>query len=83
MGYPFQRRFLERGIMIRMHESSSFVSNHLKLFNSIIGLIIDENLTYQVHVGELFNNLSKRLGVLRHISPYLKVLEEKSGNHLL
>ena len=32
MGYPFQRRFLERGIMIRMHESSSFVSNHLKLF---------------------------------------------------
>ena len=31
-GYPFQRRFLERGIIFRMHESSSFVSSHLKLF---------------------------------------------------
>ena len=33
--YPFQRRFLERGIIsiiFRMHESSSFVSSHLKLF---------------------------------------------------
>ena len=29
-GYPFQRRFLERGIIFRTHESSSFVSNHLK-----------------------------------------------------
>ena len=65
------------------------VTKPLKLSKSqvihciFLGLIIDENLTYQVHVGELFNNLSKRLGVLRHISPYLKVLEEKSGNHLL
>ena len=32
MGYPFQRRFLEWGIIFRMHESSSFVSSHLKLF---------------------------------------------------
>ena len=31
-GYPFQRRFLERGIIFRMHKSSSFVSSHLKLF---------------------------------------------------
>ena len=27
-----QRRFLERGIKFRTHESSSFVSSHLKLF---------------------------------------------------
>ena len=65
------------------------VTKPLKLSKSqvihciFLGLIIDENLTYQVHVSELFNNLSKRLGVLRHISPYLKVLEEKSENHLL
>ena len=30
-GYPFQRRFLERGIILQTHESSSFVSSHLKL----------------------------------------------------
>ena len=31
-GYPFRRRFLERGIILQTHESSSFVSSHLKLF---------------------------------------------------
>ena len=31
-GYPFQRRFLERGIIFRTHESSTFVSSHLKVF---------------------------------------------------
>ena len=31
-GYPFQRRFLERGIIFRTHESSNQVSSHLKLF---------------------------------------------------
>ena len=30
--YPLQRCFLERGIIFRTHESSSFVSSHLKLF---------------------------------------------------
>ena len=30
-GYPFHRRFLERGITFRTHESTSFVSSHLKL----------------------------------------------------
>ena len=36
------------------------------------GLIIDEDLTYEINVDELCNKLSKRLGLLRHISPYLK-----------
>ena len=31
-GYPFQRRFLERGITSRTRESSSFVRSRLKLF---------------------------------------------------
>ena len=35
-------------------------------------MIIDEDLTYEVHVDKLCNKLSKRLGLLRHISPYLK-----------
>ena len=43
-------------------------------------LIIDEDLTYEVHVDKLCNALSKRLGPLRHISPYFK---EKPENHLL
>ena len=30
-GYPFQRRFLEWGIIFRTHENSCFVSSHLKL----------------------------------------------------
>ena len=45
-----------------------------------LGLIIDQGLTYEVHVDKLCNELSKRLGPLRHISPYFK---EKSENHLL
>ena len=31
-GYPFQRRFLERGIIFRTRESSGLVSSRLKLF---------------------------------------------------
>ena len=41
-GYPFQRRFLERGIF-RTHESSSFVSSHLKLFKDRLLLKIRFN----------------------------------------
>ena len=43
-GYPFQRRFLERGIIFRMHESSSFVSSHLKLFKDRLLLKIRFNV---------------------------------------
>ena len=42
-GYPFQRRFLERGIIFRTHESYSFVSNHLKLFKNRLLLKIRFN----------------------------------------
>ena len=40
--------------------------------HKLIGMIIDEDLTYEVHIDKLCNKLSKRLGRLRHISPYLK-----------
>ena len=42
-GCPFQRRFLERGIIFRTHESSSFVSSHLKLFKDRLLLKIRFN----------------------------------------
>ena len=44
MGYPFQRRFLKRGILFRTQESSSFVSSYLKLFKDILLLKIRFNL---------------------------------------
>ena len=42
-GYPFQRRFLEQGIIFQTHESYSFVSNHLKLFKDRLLLKIRFN----------------------------------------
>ena len=42
------------------------VKNH-----KLLGMIIDEDLTYEAHVDKLCNKLSNRLGLLRHISPYL------------
>ena len=42
-GYPFQRRFLERGIIFRTHESSTFVSSHLKVFKDRLLLKIRFN----------------------------------------
>lgn len=38
----------------------------------LLGLKIDDDLTYDEHIDELCNKLSKRIGLLRHISPYLK-----------
>ena len=43
------------------------VANH-----KLLGMIIDEHLPYEVYVDKLCIKLSKRLGLLRHISPYLK-----------
>ena len=43
------------------------VANH-----KLLGMIIDEDLTYEVHVDKLCSKCSKRLGLLRRISPYLK-----------
>ena len=37
--------------------------------HKLFGLIIDKNLTYEINFDQLCNKLSKRLGLLRHISP--------------
>ena len=42
-GSPFQRRFLERGIIFRTRQSSTFVSSHLKLFKDRLLLKIRLN----------------------------------------
>ena len=62
-GYPFQRRFLERGIIFRTHESSSFVSSHLKLFKDRLLLKIGFNalrskLLYSLHLRTEYKKLA-------------------------
>ena len=43
------------------------VANH-----KILGVNLDQDLTFETHVEELCKKLSKRLGLLRRISSYLK-----------
>ena len=38
----------------------------------VSGLIIDKDLSFEAYMVDLWKNLSQRLGILRHISPYLK-----------
>ena len=40
--------------------------------HKLLGLIIDKGLSFEAHIDELCTKLSKRLGLLRHISPYVK-----------
>ena len=42
------------------------------LHHKLLGLIIDKDLSFEAHIDELCKKLSKRLGLLRYISPYLK-----------
>ena len=38
----------------------------------LLGVILDENLNYETHIDHLCKKLSKQLGLLKHISTYLK-----------
>lgn len=38
----------------------------------LIGVTLDSFMSYEPHVDELVKKISKRLGLLKHISPYLK-----------
>ncbi|CAB4007049.1 Hypothetical predicted protein [Paramuricea clavata] len=38
----------------------------------LLGVIIDQDLAYEDHIDSLCKQISKRLGLLKHISPYLK-----------
>ena len=40
--------------------------------HKLLGLKIDQDLTYDEHIDELCKKLSKKIGLSRHISPYLK-----------
>ena len=38
----------------------------------LLGVTLDSDMSYEPHVDELSKKVSKRLGLLKHISPYLK-----------
>ena len=38
----------------------------------LLGVIVDQDLAYEDHIDSLCKQISKRLGLLKHISPYLK-----------
>ena len=40
--------------------------------DKLLGLIIDKDLSFEAHIDELYKKLSKRLRLLRHVSPHLK-----------
>ena len=42
------------------------VSSH-----KILGVVIDSQMNYESHIDELCKKLSKRIGLLKHISPFL------------
>ena len=52
----------------------SLKDKEIKIVRShkLLGLKIDQDLTYDEHIDELCKKLSKRIGLLRHIIPYLK-----------
>ena len=39
---------------------------------NLLGVTLDKSLTYEAHIDHLCKQLSKRLGLFKHISPYLK-----------
>ena len=67
MGKRLRERMVQDTGKLGVKTDNAEVANH-----KLLGMIIDEDLTYKVHVDKLCNKLSKRLGLLRHISPYLQ-----------
>ena len=52
------------------------VSSH-----KILGIVIDSQMNYKSHFDELCKKLSKRIGLLQHISPFLKQLQRETYYH--
>ncbi len=53
---------------LKINNSEILEVSKLKL----LGLTYDRNMTFETHIDQLCKKLSKRLGLLKHISPYLK-----------
>jgi low affinity Fe/Cu permease len=69
------------GKRIRNNTNTSFISIDAKLNDVVIdqvlsykllGVSLDQDLSFTTQIDELCKKLSKRIGLLRHICPYLK-----------
>ena len=69
-GKRLQHKLSEETATLKLRLDANNIDqlSHRKL----LGLIIDNDLSFEARMDELCKTLSKGLGLLRHISPYLK-----------
>ena len=69
-GKRLQHKLSEETATLKLRLDANNIDqlSHRKL----LGLIIDNDLSFEARMDELCKKLSKGLGLLRHISPYLK-----------
>ena len=69
-GKMLQHKLSEETATLKLHLDATNIDqlSHHKLQ----GLIIDKDLSFEVHIDDFCKKLSKRLGLLRHISSSLK-----------
>ena len=69
-GKRLQHKLCEETATLKLHLDATNIDqlSHHKL----LGLIIDKDLSFEAHIDKLCKKLSKRLGLSRRISPYLK-----------
>ena len=69
-GKRLQHKLFEETATLKLRLDATNIDqlSHHKL----LGLIIDKDNSFEAHIDELCKKLSKPLGLLRHISPYLK-----------
>jgi len=70
MGKRLRKRTVQDSGKLVVQGDNTEIENVVN--HKLLGMIIDEDLTYEVHVYELCNKLSMRLGLLRHVSPCLE-----------
>ncbi len=66
VGKRLRKRFDGKPLSLHLNnEDIKMVKSH-----KLLGLKIDQDLTYDNHIDELCNKLSKKIGLLCHISSY-------------
>ena len=71
-GKRLRKRIVQDSGKLEVKTDNAEIENVVNHTCKLLCMIIDEDLTYEVHVDELCNKRSKRLGLFCHISPYLK-----------
>ena len=71
------KRLKSRMQLSSLHLTASDSNIELVSSQILLGVIIDEHLTFKEHINKLSKNLSKKIGLLRKIRRYLPLLERK------